>query len=214
MGTERQASKSILVVDDSPTNLTLMVEVLTEAGYDTLVANSGDHTLDQLSRHLPDLILLDIMMPGLNGFETCCRIKANPDTSEIPVIFMTALDDINNTVKGFEVGGVDYITKPFRQAEMLVRIDTHMTICSLKQQLKLKNTQLHDKNVQLEAALERVNLLSGILPICCNCKKIRDVDGSWQDVVVYVRDNSEADFTHGICPDCKIELYPETNEEK
>ncbi len=214
MGTENQASKSILVVDDSPTNLTLMVEVLTEAGYDTLAANSGDRALNQLSRHLPDLILLDILMPGLNGFETCCRIKAYPDTSKIPVIFMTALTDTENTVKGFEVGGVDYITKPFQQAEMLARINTHMTICSLQQQLELKNTQLHDNNVQLEAALERVNLLSGILPICCNCNKIRDVDGSWQDVVVYVRDNSEADFTHGICPDCKIELYPETNEDE
>jgi len=127
---------------------------------------------------------------------------------------LTSLSDVENIVKGFEVGGVDYITKPFQQDEMLVRINTHLTIRSLQKQLEVKNTQSNEKNAQLEAALDRVKLLSGILPICCNCKKIRNDEGSWQDVVIYVRDHSEAMFSHVICPDCKMELYPEIFEDK
>ena len=214
MSTESLTKSSILVVDDSPDNLTILANTLANAGHNTLIASSGDSALNQLSHHLPDLILLDVLMPGIDGFETCRRLKAKPDTANIPVIFMTSLSDVENIVKGFEVGGVDYITKPFQQDEMLVRINTHLTIRSLQKQLEVKNTQSNEKNAQLEAALDRVKLLSGILPICCNCKKIRNDEGSWQDVVIYVRDHSEAMFSHGICPDCKMELYPEIFEDK
>ncbi len=214
---KEQTKKHILVVDDTPDNLNILDITLTNAGYNTLTASSGDYTLNLLSSadSLPDMILLDVIMPGLDGFETCRRLKTKPDTSKIPVIFMTALANVEDTVKGFEAGGVDYITKPFQNDEILARINTHMTINALQQQLEVKNTQLneknaqlHEKNAQLETALERVKLLSGILPICCNCKKIRNDEGSWQNVEVYVRDHSEAMFSHSICHGCKIELYP------
>ncbi|MHC4268823.1 MAG: response regulator [Planctomycetota bacterium] len=211
---ENRIKKSILLVDDTPNNLMILVDTLNNAGYKTLIARSGERALYQISHHSPDLILLDVLMPGMDGFETCRRLKVNPATSKIPVIFITAMTDVENKIKGFEVGGVDYISKPFQQTEVLVRVNTHLTIHALQQQLEAHNAQLHEKNVQLEAALDKVKQLSGMLPICCNCKKIRNDKGYWQDVAVYVRDNSEAVFTHGMCPDCGRKLYPEGYEDE
>ncbi len=209
MSTETNVKKTILVVDDHPTNLRILITTLNEAGYKTLIANSGDRALYQVAHHPPDLILLDVLMLGLDGFETCRRLKANPTTTKIPVIFMTALANVSDKLTGFEVGAVDYITKPFQQAEVLVRVNTHLTIHTLQQQLEIQNLQLHEKNVQLEAALDKVKQLSGLLPICANCKRIRDDADNWQDVAVYVRDHSEADFSHSICPNCVKVLYPD-----
>ena len=209
MNIENNEERRILVVDDLPDNLRILTNTLNQAGYQTLIANSGDRALYQISHQPPDLILLDVMMPGIDGFETCRRLKANPDTAPIPVIFMTALSDIDNKIMGFEAGAVDYITKPFQIKEVLVRVDTHLTIARLQRQLEAQNAQLQERNAELEAALGTVKLLSGMLPICANCKKIRDDTGYWEDVAVYVREHSEAEFTHGICPVCIETLYPE-----
>jgi len=214
MNSENNEERRILVVDDHPYNLRVLTNTLNEAGYQTLIANSGDRALYQIANQPPDLILLDVMMPGIDGFETCRRLKANPDTAPIPVIFMTALGDIDNKIMGFEVGAVDYITKPFQIKEVLVRVNTHLTIARLQRQLEVKNAQLQKKNDELEAALGMVKQLSGMLPICANCKKIRDDEGYWKDVAVYVRDHSEAEFTHGICPDCIEVLYPGLYDDK
>ena len=214
MNTKNDEEKRILVVDDHPNNLRVLTNTLNQAGYQTLIANSGDRALYQISNQPPDLILLDVMMPGIDGFETCRRLKANPDTAQIPVIFMTALNDIDNKIVGFEAGAVDYITKPFQIKEVLVRVDTHLTIARLQQQLEVQNAQLQEKNAELEAALDTVNLLSGMLPICANCKKIRDDTGYWEDVAVYVHEHSEVEFTHGICPDCIETLYPDIYDDK
>ncbi len=212
MSIENSIKKTILIVDDTPNNLRILVETLNQAGYITLTASSGERALYQISHYSPDLILLDVLMPDMDGFETCRRIKANSATSKIPVIFITAMTDVENKIRGFEVGGVDYIDKPFQQAELLSRVNTHLVIHELQQQLEAQNVQLHEKNVQLEATLDKVKLLSGLLPICCNCKKIRNDKGYWQDVVVYVQNNSDAIFSHGMCPDCNIKLYPELYE--
>lgn len=127
----------VLIVDDNLTNLRVLVDALSEEGFNVAVAKSGERALNQLEEVLPDLILLDVRMPaGIDGFETCRRIKANQRTSGIPVIFMTALSDTVDKVNGFEVGGVDYITKPFQVEEVLVRIQTHLTIRQLQQQLR------------------------------------------------------------------------------
>ncbi len=179
-----------------------------------MIAKSGEHALYQISRCSPDLILLDVLMPDMDGFETCRHLKANSATSKIPVIFITAMTDVEYKIKGFEVGGVDYIDKPFQQAEVLARVNTHLTIHTLQQQLEAQNVQLHEKNVQLETALDKIKLLSGMLPICCNCKKIRNNKGYWEDVVVYVQDNSDAVFSHGMCPDCSRKLCPEAYEDE
>lgn len=132
---------SILIVDDQPVNLGILVECLKAAGFKTLVAANGEWALQQIDQIQPDLILLDVMMPGIDGFETCRRLKANATTREIPIIFMTALADLGDKVKGFEVGGVDYITKPFQQEEVLARVRTHVTIVAQRRQLEELNTR-------------------------------------------------------------------------
>lgn len=123
-----QDEATILVIDDSPTNLRLLLETLQAAGYRTLIAPTGERALRQMKLVRPDLILLDVMMPGIDGFETCRRIKESPQTRDIPVIFITALAKASEKVRGFEMGGVDYITKPFQQDEVLSRVRTHLTL--------------------------------------------------------------------------------------
>ena len=127
---------TVLVVDDTPNNLSVLVSILREAGYRTLVAVDGESAITQITYARPEIILLDVMMPGIDGFETCRRLKANPESAEIPVIFMTALSDTIDKIKGFNLGAVDYITKPFEHEEVLVRLHTHLTIQNLNLSLK------------------------------------------------------------------------------
>lgn len=117
---------TVLIVDDTPANLALLSDALDDAGYEVLVAPSGLTALRQLELVRPDVILLDAMMPGIDGFETCQRLKARPETREIPVIFMTALAATEDIVRGFGQGAVDYVTKPVREEEVLARISTHI----------------------------------------------------------------------------------------
>ncbi len=127
---------TVLVVDDNPNNLSVLVSILREAGYRTLVAVDGESAIAQLTYAKPEIVLLDVMMPGIDGFETCRRLKADPDSAKIPVIFMTALSDTIDKVKGFNLGAVDYITKPFEHQEVLARLHTHLTIQNLNLSLK------------------------------------------------------------------------------
>lgn len=115
----------VLVVDDAPTSLELLCDALEGAGYTVLVATDGEGALERLDLVVPDAILLDAMMPGLSGFETCRRIKANPALAHVPVLFMTGLSETANVVEGFDAGGVDYVVKPIRIEEVLARLHTH-----------------------------------------------------------------------------------------
>ncbi|HEY9761742.1 MAG TPA: response regulator, partial [Trichocoleus sp.] len=112
---------SILIVDDIPTNIKVLVDYLAQAGFKISVAKSGESALEKAQKISPDLILLDVMMPGIDGFETCRRFKANPESRRIPIIFMTALSDVADKVKGLQLGAVDYITKPIQLEETLAR---------------------------------------------------------------------------------------------
>ena len=123
---------AILVVDDTHTNLKILFDLLTQQGYRVAIAKNGQAALEKLESFLPQLILLDVMMPGIDGFETCKRLKANPNTQEIPVIFMTALSDSGNKLKGLNAGAVDYITKPIDHEEVLARIEIHLQLRNLK----------------------------------------------------------------------------------
>jgi two-component system, sensor histidine kinase and response regulator len=127
---------TVLVVDDNPNNLSVLVSLLREFGYKPLIAEDGESAITQIAYAKPDIILLDVMMPGIDGFETCDRLKSHPETTEIPIIFMTALSDTIDKVKGFNLGAVDYITKPFDHEEVLVRLRTHLTIQNLNISLK------------------------------------------------------------------------------
>lgn len=139
---------SVLVVDDNPTNLNLLFELLDEAGFEVLVSQNGESALKRAKNAHPDIILLDVLMPGMDGFETCELLKATGATKDIPVIFMTALSDTDSKVKGFGLGAVDYVTKPFQPEEVLVRVRTHLTIQELQRALQ-------EKNEELSASLER-----------------------------------------------------------
>jgi PleD family two-component response regulator len=156
------------------------------------------------------------MMPGLDGFEACRRLKATERTRDVPVIFMTVLHDLESKLKGFEVGGVDFITKPIEPRDLTARVVTHLSLRHLQrelqaknEQLQVQNFQLQAKNEQLQAALNKVKTLSGLLPICANCKQIRDDQGYWHQVETYIRDHSDAEFSHGVCPKCMKTLYPD-----
>ena len=142
---------TILIVDDNPTNLGVLFNALSHANFKVLVAEDGERALAQLERTNPDIILLDVLMPGIDGFETCRRLKTSEIGAEIPIIFMTALSDTVDKIKGFEAGGVDYITKPLQHEEVLARVKAHLMIRQLQQQLEERNELLHEKNRELEA---------------------------------------------------------------
>ena len=143
----------VLVVDDTVVNLHLMCETLTQAGYDVATAISGEQALDLVTYDLPEIIFLDVQMPGIDGFEACRRLKANPKTRDIPIIFMTALSDIESKIKGFNLGAVDYITKPFQEIEVIARLKTHLRLAQLnrdlEQQVAQKTAALKESQIQL-----------------------------------------------------------------
>ena len=141
MSEEQNKPGAVLIVDDTPTNLEILVDFFSEQGFDVFVAMDGESAIEQLAHACPDLILLDVMMPGIDGFETCRRLKANEETADIPVIFMTALTDTMDKVKGFSVGAVDYVTKPIQHEEVLARVTTHIKLRRLQQYLADKERE-------------------------------------------------------------------------
>jgi len=163
----------ILIVDDIPANLNVLCQVIESEGYNVIAAPSGEVALQIVARAQPDLILLDVMMPGMDGFETCRRMKANQSTGDIPVIFITAKDEITSIIEGFQVGGVDYITKPFQHEEVRVRVRTHLTIKQLRDRLQEAKDELEAAYKQLEAdnarkteELETAHVIQkGFLPV-------------------------------------------------
>lgn len=126
----------ILIVDDNPTNLSVLCEALNSEGFRFRVAVDGESAIAQAERNQPQLILLDVQMPGIDGFETCCRLKANPVTQNIPIIFTTALADTESKTKGFSLGAVDYIPKPFAQEEVIARVRVHLQLKQLTESLE------------------------------------------------------------------------------
>ncbi len=192
--------KNILIVDDTPENLTVLRQILNEQGYRVRPALSGVIALKTIKADRPDLILLDIVMPEMDGYEVCAILKADKTTRDIPVIFISALKEIEDKVRAFSEGGVDYISKPFQAEEVLARVNTHLTLYSLV-------NRLEEKNIKLQKTLDEVNQLRGLLPICASCKKIRDDKGYWNRLEAYFEVHSDASFSHGICPECTEKLY-------
>lgn len=198
-GNKMDKKYRILVVDDEPWNLQIMGQILRNR-YDAFFVTDGQNALELAEKMLPDMILLDIMMPGMDGYCVCRQLKSNVQTIETPVIFISSLNDTGDRVKAFEAGGVDYISKPFQKQEVLARISTHLSNRSLQKRLK-------EKVAELEEALASIKTLRGLLPICSHCKKIRDDQGYWKQIEVYIQKHSDALFSHSICPDCIEEIY-------
>ena len=146
----------ILIVDDNPNNLVVLFDFLTESGFKVLVARTGESAITKAEYSLPDLILLDVLMPGIDGFETCRSLKASNLTKDIPVIFMTALHETENKVKGFSLGAVDYVTKPIQNEEVLARAKAYLSIRKLNQKLRDQNVQMQQEIADRQQA--QINL--------------------------------------------------------
>ncbi|MCB0060639.1 MAG: response regulator [Caldilineaceae bacterium] len=159
VATPTEREPLVLLVDDNPGNLHALIQILTEQRYRVLVAESGKSALERLCYATPDIILLDVLMPHMNGFETCKKLKENPATADIPIIFLTALSEMVDKIQGFDVGGVDYITKPIQIPEVLARLNTHLALRRLQQTLQHQNEQLaehiQERTAQLQCEMER-----------------------------------------------------------
>jgi diguanylate cyclase (GGDEF)-like protein len=150
----------ILIVDDHANNLAVLFDYLRHLGFKILVAESGQDAIDVIEIVMPDIILLDVMMPGMDGFETCSHLKLSPKTRHIPIIFMSALSETVDKVKGFKLGAVDYVTKPVQSEEVLARVNAHLALRKLQKDLELQNHRLQEEireRKRVEAKLEKLN---------------------------------------------------------
>ncbi|RCJ37918.1 hybrid sensor histidine kinase/response regulator [Nostoc minutum NIES-26] len=165
MNQENTENNIILIVDDTPTNLGVLFDFLADSGFQVLVAQDGEDAIEQLEYALPDLILLDVIMPGMDGFETCRHLKAKETTKDIPVIFMTALSETVDKVKGLNLGAVDYITKPLQHEEVLARVNIHLSLRNLTKRLQQHSLRL-EQEVQ-----ERLNAEEALLQLTAELEK-------------------------------------------
>jgi diguanylate cyclase (GGDEF)-like protein/PAS domain S-box-containing protein len=179
--------RTILIVDDIPANLAVAVDYLEASKFRVIVAQDGEEGIERAQLAHPDLILLDVMMPGIDGFETCRRLKMDATTRDIPVIFMTALADTSDKVAGFAAGAVDYISKPFQIEELLARIKTHLALRALQQQLETKNTQLQASGIRYRRLFETAK--DGILLLDSESGRVTDVNASVVSMLGYSRDH-------------------------
>ncbi len=255
-------SGEILIVDDDQTLLSVMSEMLENAGYIVRTASDGNLAMESIKSNRPSLILLDIKMPEPDGYQVCRWLKESKVTRDIPVIFLSALLDSKDKIKAFDYGGIDYIIKPFKQQEALARVAAHMNLWKAREEIKEKNFLLHkkiadckqaeeelgkhrehledlvaertqellvmnnqlrqeiadrvkseDERIKLIAKLQKaiaeIKNLSGLLPICASCKKIRNDKGYWEQVETYITNHSDAEFSHGFCPECMEKFYPD-----
>lgn len=166
-----KSSDLVLIVDDNTTNIDLLVNTLKDY-YRLGVAKNGEKALEYVFKKKPDIILLDIMMPGMNGFEVCKRLKAEDDYKNIPIIFITAVDDTSRKMKGFQLGAVDYITKPFLGEEVRERVRTHLSLKSMREQLADRNVNL--EHMVREKTLELERLLEATISVTTLLTEIRD----------------------------------------
>jgi phosphoserine phosphatase RsbU/P len=181
------SAESILLVDDNPANLQVLFQTLGNLGCKLLIAKSGEAALGITQKARPDLILLDIMMPGIDGFEVCRRLKADPATEKIPVIFLSALDETADKVRGLQLGAVDYVSKPFQPEEVIARVNTHLTIHRLNREVQQQRDQL-EHELKVVSQLQR-NLLPESLPhidglkLAAHYETSRYAGGDYYDIV-------------------------------
>jgi PleD family two-component response regulator len=195
----------ILIVDDDPDPLFATVRIIKSAGYEVLTASTADHCMEIVKNKRPDLILLDVILPDADGQALCRQIKEDPALQIIYVVLISGTKtDSTEQADGLEVGADGYIARPITNREQLARVNAMVRI--------IKAERERDRLiVQLEEALARVKKLSGLLPICAGCKKIRDDKGYWNQIEPYLKEHSDAIMSHGICPECAKKYYLDLN---
>lgn len=184
-----------LVADDDRAAAAIVSHGLLSWGFEVDIAHDGDTAWMVLNQHTPSLAIIDWEMPGLDGPELCRRLRDTPALAHLYVVLLTARSSRSDLVRGLESGADDYLVKPVDPSELRARVQVGARVVSLQ-------ARLAEKVKELETSLARVKQLSGLLPICSYCKKIRNDNNYWEKVEVYVTQNSNAKFTHGICPTC------------
>ncbi|MFO0699896.1 MAG: response regulator [Nitrospira sp.] len=206
---------AILIVDDSTDQFALLRALLTKAGHHPILgAESAKAAFSILnfdgtqSTTDIDLILMDVLMPEIDGVVACRMIKQQVHLRDIPIIMVTAKNDLENLQEAFSAGAMDYINKPVKSIELLARVASALTLKKEMDCRKLREVELRRSNDELQRALREVKVLRGLIPICASCKKIRNDGGFWQQIEEYIGEHSEAEFSHGICQPCLKKLYP------
>ena len=190
----------VLIAEDDAVSRRLLETTLQKWGYEVITTTDGLQALDALSQpDAPSLAILDWMMPGMEGAEVSLRAREAMADRLLYIILLTAKGRKEDIVEGLTAGADDYIIKPFDRSELKARINAGERILRLQ-------AELAKRVRELELALANVKLLQGLLPICCYCKKIRNDQNYWQQVDTYIADHSEAQFTHGICPECRDKI--------
>ena len=193
----------ILIAEDDTTSRAMLKAVLTHCGHEVVETADGAKAWAAMQEpDAPRLAILDWMMPELDGLELVRRVRSLPCEPPPYLIMLTTKTGKADIAAGLEAGADDYLAKPFDIGELRARIEVGRRLLAIQEALAAKVAEL-------EQALEQVRTLEGIIPICANCKKVRDDAGYWQQVEVYLRDHTGADFSHGICPDCMRTLYPD-----
>lgn len=199
---------SILVVDDDPNILLATARLLRSARYNVFEAETGSACLSVVRERKPDLILLDVHLPDTSGYEVCRQIKADEGLRQsYVVLFSGSMISSDNQSEGLEIGADGYLTRPIANRELLARVQAMVRIIRAERERDLLIKKLQE-------ALATIKTLSGMLPICASCKNIRDDQGYWEEVELYVKKHSTAEFTHGICPACCKKLYGDINLEE
>jgi len=202
--------QKVLIVDDRPENLLALENLLEVFDLEIIRALSGNDALGLALEHDFALVLLDVQMPDIDGFETAELMRGCEKTKNVPIIFVTAISNEDEHVfKGYESGAVDYLYKPITPFILQSKVKAFCELDKQRNIVRKQMIEIEKKNNELQKQLDEIKVLRGLLPICANCKKIRDDNGYWEVFENYIRNNSEADFSHSICPVCIKELYPQ-----
>ncbi|MDD5759108.1 MAG: response regulator [Desulfobulbaceae bacterium] len=197
----------ILYVEDEDVAREQMVHILKRRAKELFVARNGHEGLALFREHGPELVLTDIRMPGMDGLAMVKEMRRG--CRDTKIIMTTAFTDLQYMMEAIDLGVDQYVVKPIDIEKLLAAVDKCAENIAQRQVARQFQAERETLLLELQAALEKVKLLSGFLPICASCKKIRDDSGYWQQIESYIRDHSEAEFSHGICPDCARKLYPD-----
>ncbi len=201
--------KIVVAEDDGMTRLAL-VKNLEKWGYDVIQVEDGIKALEILSAEDPPrLAILDWLMPGMEGIEICRRLRQSVGRPLIYTILLTIKKEKADIVRALDEGAYDFLSKPVHTGELRSRIAVGSRLVAAEDRILAHTKSIEEKNQALEQALGEIKTLRGIIPICANCKKIRDDKGYWNQIEKYIQEHSAAAFSHGICPECVKILYPE-----
>ncbi len=197
----------ILIAEDDATSRIVLATVLKKDGYDVTATDDGGAAWEVLQKaDAPRLAILDLMMPGIDGLELVRRVRAIPSAAPPYLIIVSTKSEKVDVIAALDAGANDYLTKPFDPGELRARIEVGRRMIEMR-------FELNEKVEELSQALAEVRTLKGIVPICANCKSVRDDQGYWNRVETYLNEHTEADFTHAVCPDCMKRLYPQFKDD-